>query len=93
MASQQPEPGEATFLKAARRLFIKQFEKVQQRLEEALAHQPIALAAAVSELKTCVQYQEYFDGVLDFYRVQTLRDVCEALVEWALKRARLWIFR
>lgn len=91
MDVEQSGAAEPDFQEAAQRVLVQNFSGVQQRLQAMLAEQPTALAAAVSELMTCLQFQEYLNGVLHFFQIHSLHEVCDAVLNWALQRANLWI--
>lgn len=79
-------------IKAARRHFFEGIGQIDQRLSEQLAEHPTALAAAISELVTCVRFNCYFEGVIREYKPSNPSLVCDVVFQWAMKRARIWIF-
>lgn len=85
------KPNTSSYIKAARRHFLSEIGQIHLRLVERLNHWPIALAAAVSELVTCVRFTCYFDGIIREQQATCLDQVCEAVFQWAMKRAQIWI--
>jgi len=47
-----------------------------------------ALAAAVNEVRTCLQYSEYLRGVLDAEPAGLAEE--DAVADWAIRRGHLW---
>lgn len=64
------------------------YELVNRRLEQALGDCPLALAAAISEVRYCKMYEEHLKGVLR--EMPEIKDPNEAVFCWALYRGRLW---
>ena len=46
-----------------------------------------AFAAAVNEVKTCLQFDAYLDGIL---AESTTSDVETAVTAWAIRRGQIW---
>ena len=79
-------------VKVARRRFFDGIDQIYQRLSVQLAGHPVALAAAISELVTFIRFRCSFDALIREYQPDSLSAVCDAVFQWAMKRAQIWIF-
>ena len=64
---------------------------VEHELRQEVQDQPIALAAAISEVRSCAQYPSYLFAILRNNRLTDFSGIQLAVHQWATNRAAIWM--